>query len=118
VQGFDQLSSLNQAANAADLVDEIADAGVSISFGQSSSQSSQTSGTSTALTSSLEANTVQLEAQNDISLIGAEIIADTATINAIDGQLSLLAAQNTQTTQSQSSSQGSSIGVGISNNGA
>ena len=118
VQGFDQLSSLNQAANAGNLADDIANAGVSISFGQSSSQSSQTSSTSDALTSSLEANTVQLEAQNDISLIGAEIIADTATINAIDGQLSLLAAQNTQTSQSQSSSQGSSIGVGISNNGA
>jgi len=117
VQGFDQLSSLNQAASAGDLVDGIANGGVSISFGQSSSQSTQTSTTSTALTSSLEANTVQLEAQNNISLTGAEITANTASLTAIDGQVSLVAAQNTQTTQSESSSQGSSIGLGISKKG-
>ena len=114
VQGFDQLSSLNQAANVGDLADSIANAGVSISLGQSSSQSSQTSSTSTALTSRLEANTVQLEAQNNITLRGADIIAKTATLKAIDGKVSLLSAQTTQTTQSESSSQGSSIGVGIS----
>jgi len=73
----------------------------------------QTSSTSKALTSSLEANTVQLEAQNNITLTGAEITANTASLTAIDGQVSLVAAQTTQTTQSAYSSQGSSIGVGI-----
>jgi hypothetical protein len=73
----------------------------------------QTSSTSKALTSSLEANTVQLEAQNNITLTGAKITANTASLTAIDGQVSLVAAQTTQTTQSAYSSQGSSIGVGI-----
>ena len=113
LQGLDQFNTLKDVAEQGNPIEQIKAGGVSVSLGQSSSESSQTTTTNTVRQTRINADTIQLNAQATIQLQGAELTGQTVNLNAGDS-ITLESASQSQTQNSHSTSQSSSIGVGIS----
>ncbi|MCA0212763.1 MAG: hemagglutinin repeat-containing protein [Proteobacteria bacterium] len=126
MQGLAALAGAVEAKKALDAIEALAkdpanagSIGISISLGTQKNESSSQSQSNTAAGSTVAAgNNVTITAQgagadSDITVQGSQISAANITSLKADGQVNLLAAQNTSEQNSQNSGSSASIGVGI-----